>query len=83
MAKAVVMQGKMMHRALAGTKVLPQDQADNPLSRKPQIKADLSSQDLFCAVPNSGLDPVAVLFLSVLRSVRMGDEALVLSHCEI
>lgn len=35
-----------------------------------QIKADLSSQDLFRAVPTSSLDPVAILFLSVLRSVR-------------
>lgn len=45
-----------------------------------QIKVDLSSQDLFRAVPTSSLDPVAVLFLSVLRSVRRGDEALELSQ---
>lgn len=40
-----------------------------------QIKADLSSQDLFRAVPTSSLNPVAILSLSVLRSVRRGDEA--------
>lgn len=48
-----------------------------------QIKADLSSQDLFHAVPTSSLDPVAILFLSVLRSVSMGDEAPELSHAKI
>lgn len=45
-----------------------------------QIKVDLSSQDLFRAVPTGSLDPVAILFLSVLRSVRRGDEAPELSH---
>ena len=34
----VFTQGGMMQRALAGTKVLPQDQADNPLSRKRRSK---------------------------------------------
>lgn len=32
------MQGEMMQRAQAGTKVLPQDRADNPLSRKRRSK---------------------------------------------
>lgn len=31
-------QGEMMQRAQAGTKVLPQDRADNPLSRKRRSK---------------------------------------------
>lgn len=35
-----------------------------------QIKADLSSQDLFRVVPTSSLGPVAILFLTVFRSVR-------------
>lgn len=45
-----------------------------------QIKVDLSSQDLFRVAPTSSLDPVAMLFLSVLRSVRRGDEAPEMSH---
>lgn len=50
------------------------------LLQETQIKADLSSQD---AVPTSSLDPVAILFLSVLRSVRRGDEAPEFSHSKI
>lgn len=48
-----------------------------------QIKADLSSQDLFRAVPTSSLDPVAILSFSVLRSVRRGDKAVEVSHSKI
>lgn len=48
-----------------------------------QIKADLSSQDLFRAVPTSSLDPVAILSFSVLRSVRRGDKAVEVSRGKI
>ncbi|CAB1451621.1 unnamed protein product [Pleuronectes platessa] len=51
--------------------------------KETQIKEDLSSQDLFRAVPSSSVDPVAVLFLPVLTSVWRGDEALELSHSKV
>lgn len=39
-----------------------------------QIKADLSSQDLFRALPTGSLDPEAILFPTVPRSVGRDDK---------
>lgn len=39
-----------------------------------QIKADLSSQDLFRALPTGSRDPEAILFPTVLRSVGRDDK---------
>lgn len=43
-----------------------------------QIKADLGSRDLLCAPPTGSLDPEAVLFPSVPRSVERDDKDLTL-----
>lgn len=41
-----------------------------------QIKADLGSRDLLCAFPTGSLDPEAILFPSVPRSVERDDKDL-------